>query len=271
MTRLSRLLPVPVLVAGLLALSAAPAAANHTDRHHCTPETRGALGERWPLNSGDQGRDIRVLQDFLNQLGDDLRIDGQFGPRTRRAVDGWKSASGREEDGRMTCGDIRVLRKAIVGVPEEGGRDEGPTPGDAPRGQQARLTEGGLAVAPDGAPEKVKQIIAAGNEIATKPYKYGGGHGGRWEDSGYDCSGSVSYALYKAGLVQSSMPSGGFMNWEQAGEGDWVTVFANEGHMYMVVAGLRFDTSGRKGTGASRWQAEMRDPDAYKVRHVEGL
>ncbi|MBA3861591.1 MAG: hypothetical protein H0X56_06415, partial [Solirubrobacterales bacterium] len=89
--------------------------------------------------------------------------------------------------------------------------------------------------------------------------------------SGYDCSGSVSYALYKAGLMESSMPSGGFMDWEQPGEGDWVTVYANEGHMYMVVAGLRFDTSGRKGSGDSRWHDEMRDPDAYEVRHLEGL
>jgi hypothetical protein len=67
------------------------------------------------------------------------------------------------------------------------------------------------------------------------------------------------------------MPSGGFMDWEQPGEGDWVTVYAHEGHMYMVVAGLRFDTSGREGSGDSRWQEEMRDPDAYQVRHIEGL
>ncbi|MDQ3770115.1 MAG: peptidoglycan-binding protein [Actinomycetota bacterium] len=270
MTRLSRLLPVPVLAAGLLALPVAPAQAHHRDGHHCTPDTRGALGERWPLNSGDQGQDIRVLQDFLNQLGDDLTIDGQFGPRTRQAVDGWKGAVGREKDGRMTCGDIRVLREAITGVPEEGDGDKGPTPGDAPPGERARLTEDGLAVAPASAPEAVKQIIAAGNAIAHKPYKYGGGHG-QWEDDGYDCSGSVSYALYQAGLLEGSMPSGGFMSWEQAGEGNWVTVYAHEGHMYMVVAGLRFDTSGREGGGDSRWHDEMRDPAAYKVRHIEGL
>ncbi len=270
MTRLSRLLPAPVLAVGLLALPIAPAQAHHRDGHHCTPDTRGSLGERWPLNSGDQGQDIRVLQDFLNQLGDDLRIDGQFGPRTRRAVDGWKGAVGRKRDGRMTCGDIRVLREAIGGVPKEGGRDQGPTPGDLSEGEQARITEEGFAVAPANAPQAVKVLIAAGNEIAHKPYKYGGGHG-QWEDDGYDCSGSVSYALYKAGIVDSSMPSGGYMNWAQAGEGDWVTVYAHEGHMYMVVAGLRFDTSGREGAGASRWQAEMRDPAAYQVRHPEGL
>lgn len=270
MTHLSRLLPVPVLAAVLLALPVSPAQAHHDDDHHCTPDARGALGERWPLYSGDNGQDIRVLQDFLNKLGDDLRIDGQFGPRTRRAVNGWKGAAGRKQDDRMTCGDIRVLREALHGVPKEGGSDKGPTPGVAAEGEQARITEDGFAVAPANAPEVVKQIIAAGNEIAHKPYKYGGGHG-QWEDDGYDCSGSVSYALYKAGIVERSMPSGGYMDWEQAGEGDWVTVYAHEGHMYMVVAGLRFDTSGREGTGDSRWHEEMRDPDAYQVRHPQGL
>jgi hypothetical protein len=269
-TRLSRLLSIPALVAGLLAIAVAPAQAHHRGGHHCTPDTRGALGERWPLSSGDNGQDVRVLQDFLNQLGDDLRIDGQFGPRTRQAVNGWKQAGGGREDGRMTCGNIRLLREAIAGVPAQGGRDQGPTPGDLEEGERARITADGLAVAPGNAPEAVKRIIAAGNEIADKPYKYGGGHGGRWQDSGYDCSGSVSYALYKAGLVNSSMPSGGYMDWGARGEGDWVTVYAHEGHMYMVVAGLRFDTSGRAKTG-SRWQVEMRDPDAYAVRHIEGL
>ncbi len=270
MTRLSRLLPVPALVAGLVALPVAPASSHHDDDHHCTPDKRGALGERWPLYRGDEGQDIRVLQDFLNKIGDDLRIDGQFGPRTQAAVDGWKGAVGRKEDGRMTCGDIRVLREAIGGVPEEGGRDEGPTPGALQEGEQARITEDGFAVAPAGAPQAVKQIIAAGNEIAHKPYKYGGGHG-QWEDDGYDCSGSASYVLHAAGLLESSRPSGGFMDWEQAGEGKWVTVYAHEGHMYLVVAGLRFDTSGREGSGDSRWHDEMRDPDAYAVRHPEGL
>ncbi|HEV2770634.1 MAG TPA: peptidoglycan-binding domain-containing protein [Solirubrobacteraceae bacterium] len=268
-TRFVRLLPAVLLVGAVLA-APAPAAAAHRSGHHCTPDTRGALGERWPLRGGHQGRDIRILQHFLNRLGDDLNLDGKFGPRTRAAVDGWKGAVGRRQDGRMTCADIRVLREAIDGVPAEGGRDQGPVPGDLAEGEQARITPEGFAVAPSGAPEVVKRIIAAGNEIAHKPYRYGGGHGGRWEDSGYDCSGSVSYALYKAGLVTASMPSGGYMNWGEAGEGQWVTVYAHEGHMYLVVAGLRFDTSGRAENG-SRWQQEMRDPAAYQVRHPPGL
>ena len=86
-----------------------------------------------------------------------------------------------------------------------------------------------------------------------KPYKYGGGHG-RWNDSGYDCSGSVSYALHGAGLLGSALTSGGFMSWGAPGKGRWVTIYANPGHVYMVVNGRRFDTTGRDESG-SRWQS----------------
>ncbi len=101
------------------------------------------------------------------------------------------------------------------------------------------------------------------------PYLYGGGHG-KWEDRGYDCSGSVSYALHGAGLLEASMPSGGFMNWGDAGPGQWITTYAHGGHMFMTVAGLRFDTSGRSGAG-TRWQADMRSKRGYSVRHPPGL
>jgi cell wall-associated NlpC family hydrolase len=112
-------------------------------------------------------------------------------------------------------------------------------------------------------------MIAAGNVIAHKPYRYGGGHG-RWSDTGYDCSGSVSYALHGAGLLKAPLASYDFEHWGDAGPGEWVTIYANGGHAYMVVAGLRFDTSGRSRTG-SRWQTDMRSPRGYVVRHPDGL
>jgi hypothetical protein len=136
-------------------------------------------------------------------------------------------------------------------------------------GTKAKVDKHGVAVAPAGAPDVVKRIIAAGNRIASKPYRYGGGHG-RWKDTGYDCSGSVSYALHGASLLKQSMPSGSFMNWGKKGPGKWVTIYANGGHMYMVVAGLRFDTSGASSAG-TRWQAGMRSNAGYVVRHPAGL
>jgi hypothetical protein len=115
----------------------------------------------------------------------------------------------------------------------------------------------------------VRQIIEAGNEIATKPYKYGGGHA-RWNDTGYDCSGSVSYVLHAAGLLETALPSGGFERWGEPGRGTWITVRANAGHAYLIVAGLRFDTSARKRTG-NRWSEQMRSARGFRGRHPEGL
>ncbi|HEX2162267.1 MAG TPA: hypothetical protein VHF88_10665 [Thermoleophilaceae bacterium] len=136
-------------------------------------------------------------------------------------------------------------------------------------GAKAKLTRNGLAIPPAGAPAKVQAVIRAGNEIAKKPYKWGGGHG-LLVDSGYDCSGSVSYALRKARLMTSSLASTGFMSWGRRGRGDWITIRANAGHAYMVVAGLRFDTSASKRTG-TRWSAQMRSPRGYVATHPPGF
>jgi cell wall-associated NlpC family hydrolase len=136
-------------------------------------------------------------------------------------------------------------------------------------GPRARVLRDGTAVAPDNAPEVVKRVILAANEIATFPYKWGGGHGA-WRDSGYDCSGSVSFALAGAGLLNRPLASGPFMNWAAPGPGRWITIYANPGHMFMVVAGLRFDTSGR-GRAGTRWQPAGRPAGGFAVRHIPGL
>jgi peptidoglycan hydrolase-like protein with peptidoglycan-binding domain len=135
-------------------------------------------------------------------------------------------------------------------------------------GDVATLNADGTATAPASAPPEVQAIIAAGNEIASKPYRYGGGHTRRWKDSGYDCSGSVSYALHGAGLLDAPMPSGNFETWGDPGPGQWVTIYARGDHMYMIVAGLRFDTSGAK---PSRWQTTKRSSRGFVVRHPTGL
>jgi cell wall-associated NlpC family hydrolase len=115
----------------------------------------------------------------------------------------------------------------------------------------------------------VKRVIMAANEIAKFPYKWGGGHGA-WRDNGYDCSGSVSFALAGAGLLDRPLTSGLFMNYGEPGRGRWITIYANSGHMFMVVAGLRFDTSGQ-GRAGTRWQEEARSTTGLAVRHIPGL
>ncbi len=136
-------------------------------------------------------------------------------------------------------------------------------------GPRARVLPDGTAVAPENAPDIVKRVILAANEIAKFPYKWGGGHGA-WRDNGYDCSGSVSFALAGAGLLGSPLTSSGFLNYGAPGPGRWITIYTNPGHVFMTVAGLRFDTSGQ-GRAGTRWQAESVSTGGFAVRHVPGL
>lgn len=137
-------------------------------------------------------------------------------------------------------------------------------------GNKTELASDGTAKAPLGAPDAVKKVIAAGNQIAKYPYIWGGGHGS-FQAKGYDCSGSVSYALKGADLVDQPMVSGAFMNYGEPGPGKWITIYSHAGHMFMVVAGLRYDTSFRDGPYGSRWQKAKRSYAGFTVTHPAGL
>jgi cell wall-associated NlpC family hydrolase len=241
-----RMLRVGVAVAALSVFPAAEAAA-------------ASYGSR-TLRQGASGADVKRFQRYLDRAGYDTTADGQFGPATARSVRSFEVDEERRPNGRATRYEQRLVRTRASTAAVE------PEPIST---EEAYIDSNGLAVAPASAPPEVHSIIAAGNEIATKPYKYGGGHG-RWNDSGYDCSGSISYALHGAGLLDTALDSSGFMSWGDSGAGDWVSVYANPGHAYMVVAGLRFDTSARKQTG-NRWSDTMRSSSGYTVRHPEGL
>jgi hypothetical protein len=136
----------------------------------------------------------------------------------------------------------------------------------------ATLTPGGLAIAPVDAPASVQAVISAGNEIAHLPYVWGGGHE-RFEDTGYDCSGSLSFVLAAAGLLGQTETSGELMNYGDPGPGKWITIFANAGHTFAYIAGMRFDTVALAETG-SRWSNRSADePDlkTFAIRHPPGL
>jgi cell wall-associated NlpC family hydrolase len=140
-------------------------------------------------------------------------------------------------------------------------------------GKTAMIRRNGKAAVPTGAPRAVRAIITAANQIIGKPYKWGGGHG-RLFDSGYDCSGSVSYALIRAGLLSYPMVSGTLAHWGARGAGKYVTIYANKGHVYMEVAGLRLDTSGvgdPTGKGGVRWRPPIGKRFGFAVRHIPGL
>jgi hypothetical protein len=151
------------------------------------------------------------------------------------------------------------------------------------RGAKATLLPDGTAAAPADAPQAVKEAIWAANRLQDKPYKYGGGHA-KIEDSGYDCSGTVSYALHHAGLLESPLPSGPFMRWGERGRGKWITVYAHSGHAYAVIAGLRLDTSSYSTRTARkrrviastlergpRWRSTSRPSRGFRARHPLGL
>jgi cell wall-associated NlpC family hydrolase len=130
---------------------------------------------------------------------------------------------------------------------------------------KAKLLPNGKAIPPDNSPKRVVKAIKAANEIRKTKYVWGGGHGS-FNDNGYDCSGAVSYMLHGARMLNTPMTSGSLAHWGKKKKGKWITVYANSGHTYAVVAGLRWDTSGGPGP---RWHKSMRSRSGYKVRHYK--
>jgi len=251
------------------------------------PAAAAPVGLR-TLIPGAKGDDVRTVQSLLRRLmAERIAVDGIYGPQTTEAARRFEVANALGVNGRLTRGEQRLLRhftreavaeRRAAAALERAAETAAPVaepvapppPAGAPAAaatETAVLNPDGTATAPASAPPVVHAIVAAANEIASHPYRYGGGHR-TWVDTGYDCSGSVSYALHGAGLLAASAPSGAFETWGEPGPGKWVTIYAHKTHMYMVVAGLRFDTSGAK---PSRWQTAPRSPDGFTVRHPPGL
>ncbi len=192
-------------------------------------------------SAGGGKRSAVVL--LQRELG--IGADGIFGPATEAAVKSFQSSHGLTADG--------IVGPATWSAVGHAGRST--------ILKRRGSSSGGLDV--------VARVVRAANRIQSKPYKYGGGHG-RWNDSGYDCSGSVSYALHGGRLLSSALTSGGFMRWGDPGAGRRITIYASPSHVYMVIDGRRFDMTGRNETG-SRWQASDRSSAGYVVRHPPGL
>jgi Putative peptidoglycan binding domain len=210
---------------------------------------RGRVGgHRPPRRSGGRtsrrgGGGVRALQRALG-----LTADGIFGPQTEAAVRRFQRRHGLVADGVVGP----MTRRAL-------GMGGGET-------LKRRGGGGGDVMAGPGA---LGRLISAANRIATKPYKYGGGHR-TFNDTGYDCSGSISYALHGAGLLKTPLDSSGFMSYGEPGPGRRVTIYAHGGHAFMVVNGRRFDTTALREAG-SRWTSKPRSTRGFVARHPPGL
>jgi peptidoglycan hydrolase-like protein with peptidoglycan-binding domain len=254
-----RTLVVGLVAFGLMSFLVVPAA----------QARRIALGDR-TLSQGMRGTDVRVLQDFLTRVGVKTSVDGRYGPGTKSRVRTWERRSTLRVDGRVSKADAAVLRGQVTNG--QSVLQSVPAAPVAPATGKATLGPDGLAVAPADAPPAVQQVIAAGNQLIGKPYRYGGGHKNFSLDTGYDCSGSVSFALNGGALIDSPLPSGPLASWGEPGEGAWITVYANAGHAFMVVAGLRLDTGYNNATSSGpKWSTKMRPTGGFTARHPSGL
>ena len=222
-----------------------------------------------PLAKPMRGADVKQLQQLLTAYGVAASADGQFGRQTRRAVKTWERSGGRRANGRASVSE-QVALQASVGRGETiDGTTEAAEPAPVAPGATATLGPDGLAVAPESAPRRSRTSSRPATRSPASPTATAAATAaGR--TAGTTVSGSMSYAFHGAGMLATALDSSGFMRWGDAGEGTWVTTYANAGHSYMVVAGLRFDTSGLSADG-SRWHTSERSGAGYTVRHPEGL
>jgi peptidoglycan hydrolase-like protein with peptidoglycan-binding domain len=243
------------------------AATAHFKRVAALPGGSRHLGDR-VVREGMSGHDVRVLQAYLTLAGYPTSVDGSFGPASKSSVVSFQNDNGFNPNGVVTIPVEKALRAKVAAIEAD------------PPATNARINPDGTATAPAGAPAVVRQVIAAANQIIDKPYAYGGGHG-TWNDVGYDCSGAVSFALHGANLIASPDDSTGLESYGSPGPGHWITIYANAGHAWIVVAGRAFDTANFGGPNipsgsGPRWRTDptgnMGDgTGGYVVRHPAGL
>jgi hypothetical protein len=177
----------------------------------------------------------------------------------------------------LACAGLVALIASATALGETPSSSGGATFQPPPPPPEEATIVNGVAIAPASAPERVRRVIAAANKLVNKPYRYGGGHRPFTSrlDRGYDCSGSVSFALHGGNFLKSPLPSGMLMRWGQRGPGQWITVYAHASHAYVVVAGLRFDTSMHDPDAPGprtgpRWSRTLRESAAFVARHPRG-
>jgi peptidoglycan hydrolase-like protein with peptidoglycan-binding domain len=238
----------------------AKAASATTDVSNESPSGEAPSGGE--AHSSGGGNAVARLQSALR-----MPVDGEFGPSTEAAVRRLQARHGLTVDG-----VVGLSTWALLGIHSEGTLTPPPSAIVHESAEGASGESGGSTTSTGGGGEGssvVARVIAAGEEIATRPYVWGGGHGS-FQSAGYDCSGSVSYALHGGGLLSSPMDSSEFESYGEAGPGRDITIYANAEHVYMVVDGRRFDTVAQQ-EGGSRWSNSTTSTGGYVVRHPAGF
>jgi peptidoglycan hydrolase-like protein with peptidoglycan-binding domain len=206
------------------------------------------------------GNEISRLQSALH-----LETDGNFGPETEAAVRRLQSRHGLSVDGVVGPSTWAVL--GVSGAPTLNPPHSALVHSDSSDSSAIDVSDTTSSTGESSS--VIARVIAAGDEIATRPYVWGGGHGS-FESAGYDCSGSVSYALHGGGLLSSPEDSSEFESYGEAGPGRYITIYANAEHAFMVIDGKRFDTIAQQETG-TRWATSVGDTSGYVVRHPDGM
>jgi len=274
-----------LLLAALFVLPSTAAASSRTSSQTATSPTGGAgfgtnpaggtavggdskhLGDR-TLRQGMSGHDVRVLQQYLSFAGYPTAIDGSFGPATKQSVLLFQRSENLAASGIVTYSVQALLREAVKAVLAS-----------PAAGQKARINPDGTLALPASAPTAVQQLVAAANSILHTSYCVGGGHGS-WNSSCYDCSGSASFALHGAGLLSTPEDSSQLESYGAPGPGQWVSIYSDPSHAFLVVAGRAFDTADYGGPNipngdGPRWRSNplgnLKDGGGYVVRHPPGL
>lgn len=269
-TALRRAVGVAVAALLMLALAAPASAATGTDRPD--PDASGfeLLGRTVlaAIETSETGGAIEAVENSLALLGARYRLESI----ADEAYDGVPSAPAPDEP----VDDPSELPPASAGTngshtPRASSlRDEPLFARSRTPDSSTAILLSGIALPPPDAPEAVKGAINAANTIVGRPYIWGGGHQS-WYSAGYDCSGSVSFALFGGGLIPRPLTSGDLMLWGAPGPGHWITVYASPGHTYVEIAGLRWDTVGDENGTGPRWHLATAAPDGFAVRHPPGL
>jgi peptidoglycan hydrolase CwlO-like protein len=232
-----------------------------------TRSTRAEVARQATALEGLEARDRRLAQQVLAQRNQAAALrtallHEQIAEQSRRAGTAARYSAVKGHLGALQARLNTMEKRAAEAATRAAATGNANVSGIA-------VNTAGMVQPPAGAPEAVRQVIAAGNAIATLPYIFGGGHAS-FHANGYDCSGSVSYALAAAGLVSSPMVSGAYEDWGEPGPGKWITIYANAGHMWMDVAGWRFDTVALAESG-TRWARGGGEFSGFVVRHPAGL